>query len=380
MRVLMNGIPLLTPHSGVGNYVYQLSKALPLVSDDTLILYFYGMYFRNRVKLQTGQLYKSVQSIARKFGGPYQASQVVKETIFKLGCLSQKMDLYHETNYVPLPFQGPIINTVFDLSILLWPETHPENRRRYFEKYFYKRLPWAAHMITTSEATKSQMIEHLNIKPDKITVTYLGVDDSFAGVPAETARAVLSHYGLAYGSYILYVGTLEPRKNITAVLQAYAQLPKKIQSAYPLVLAGGKGWLMEDLDEEIKRHRIASSTILTGYVSKAHLPSLYSGATVFVYPSLYEGFGLPPLEAMACGAPVITSDVSSLPEVVGPAGVLVAPRDVKRLKDEMERVIEDSSHRALLSKLGLERSRQFTWEACARQTVDVYNRVLNTGG
>jgi alpha-1,3-rhamnosyl/mannosyltransferase len=195
----------------------------------------------------------------------------------------------------------------------------------------------------------------------------------------QEAEAALSSYGLTYGSYILYLGTLEPRKNISALLEAYSFLPKKTQASFPLILAGGKGWLMDNLEDEIRRLDIASRTVLTGYVPRKDLPALYSGAAVFVYPSLYEGFGLPPLEAMACGTPVITSNVSSFPEVVGDAGIMVDPYDVKRLRDEIERVLEDSSLRASLGSRGLARAKQFTWENCARQTLDVYKRVLNKG-
>ncbi|MBI3610000.1 MAG: glycosyltransferase family 4 protein [Nitrospirae bacterium] len=373
----MNGIPLLAPHSGVGNYICQLSRSYARISTELQIVYFYGMFFGRRMKVKADEPYVSLRKIAKKFVNSYQAFQIIKEVAFKFGLLSQKIDLYHETNYIPMPFHGPIVVTVFDLSLHLWPETHPKNRRKYFERYFYKRLPWAAHFITISEATKVQMVEHLDINPEKITVTHLGVDNDFRNIPVEAASGILSHYGLTYGSYILYVGTLEPRKNINSLLQAYALLPKRIQKERTLVLAGGRGWLMDRLEQEIRNLDIASTTVLTGYVPQEHLPALYNGATVFVYPSLYEGFGLPPLEAMACGTPVITSNVSSLPEVVGEAGIMVDPHDVKRLKDEIERVIEDLSHRSLLSKLGLERSRQFTWKACAKQTMDVYSRVLN---
>lgn len=147
---------------------------------------------------------------------------------------------------------------------------------------------------------------------------------------------------------------------------------------FPLVLVGGKGWLMDKLEEEIKRLDIASTTILTGYVAREYLPALYSGAAVFVYPSFYEGFGLPLLEAMACGTPVITSNVSSLPEVVGDAGILVDPHDVKRIRDEIERLIEDSSYRTFLTDKGLKRALQFTWDDCARRTMDVYSRTLGS--
>lgn len=378
MHLTMNGIPLLTPRSGVGNYIYQLSRSLVHVSTELEIMYFYGLYFSNELKPKPDEPYITLWRMAKKFINSHQAFQIVKDTTFKLG-LPSKVDLYHETNYIPVPFQGPTVITVFDLSLHLCPETHPRSRRQHFKQYFYSRLHRATHFITISETIKNEMVEHLNIKSDKISVTYLGVDSHFKKMPTEGTNLVLSQYGLSYGSYILYVGTMEPRKNISTLLKAYAFLPKRTRVGFPLVLAGGKGWLMDKLEEEIKSLDIASTTIKTGYVPREHLPALYSGAAVFVYPSLYEGFGLPPLEAMACGTPVITSDISALQEVVGDAGILIDPHDVKRLKDEIEHVIDDPSHRTLLSNLGLERARQFTWEVTARQTMEVYSRVLANG-
>jgi glycosyltransferase involved in cell wall biosynthesis len=380
MRLLINGLPLLTPHSGVGYYTLQLSKALALTSNEVKLAFFYGLYFSNSMKVKVREPYMSLWRVAKRSANSYLAFQIVKDTVFKIASSSRKMDVYHETNHIPMPFKGPIVVTMHDLSLHLWPETHPKGRRQHYQRYFYRRLPWATHFITVSESTKKQMVEHLDIKPDKITVTHNGVDNDLRKMPVQEAEAALSFYGLAYGSYILYVGTLEPRKNISALLEAYSFLPKKTQAAFPLILAGGKGWLMDNLEDEIRRLDIASTTVLTGYVPREHLPALYSGATVFVYPSLYEGFGLPPLEAMACGTPVITSNVSSLPEVVGDAGIMVDPYDVKRLRDEIERVLEDSSLRASLGDRGVARAKHFTWENCARQTLDVYNRVIDTRG
>ena len=377
MRVLMNGIPLLSSHCGVGTYIYQLSTALAGISTQLEMLYFYGSSFANKMKTGKVSSFRNVRKASNRVHVLYRALHFAKELSFKWRLPSQKIDVYHETNYIPMPFRGPTVVSVFDLSLHLWPQTHPKNRRDYFKRHFYRRLPWASHFIVISEATKAQMIEYLNISPDKITVTHLGVSPNITPIPAENAKRVMSHYGLTYGSYLLYVGTLEPRKNITALLQAYALMPKRTQSCFPLILAGGRGWLMDHIEDEINRLGIASTTRITGYVLSKHLPALYSGAKVFIYPSLYEGFGLPPLEAMACGTPVITSNVSSLPEVVGDAGILIDPHDINRLKSEIEHLIEDSSQRNLLRNLGLERSKQFTWEACARKTLDAYSYALH---
>ncbi len=244
------------------------------------------------------------------------------------------------------------------------------------DRYFYSRLDRATHYIAISEASKQEMVKQLNLSPEKISVIPHGVDDHFAPVSTPLLIDTLSKYGLRPGFYILYVGTLEPRKNITNLLRAYATLSGRLREQYPLVLAGGMGWLMEGLDVEIAKLGIQSTTLKTGYIPKEDLPSLYSGATLFVYPSLYEGFGLPPLEAMASGTPVITSNVSSLPEVVGEAGIQVPPEDVKRLGEEMESLLTDDQRRGFLIQKGLERAKQFTWEKCAAMTLEVYDRAI----
>ncbi len=378
MNLLMNGAPLLASHSGVGNYIYQLSRALSAPCPELRIIYHYGFFFEEEMRLTATKSYVRLRKVARKLLSSYRLLQAVREMTFRVGCLPLKIDLYHETNYIPMPFQGPIVVTVFDLSLHLYPETHPQSRLRFFQQYFYKRLSWATHFITISESTKVQMVKYLGIKPEKIFITYLGHD--FKKVSAKTVHEVLTHYGLMDGSYILYVGTLEPRKNITTLLQAYSLLSKKTQRDFRLVLAGGKGWMMDKLEDEINHLGIASTTILTGYVPREHLPALYSGAVVCVYPSLYEGFGLPAIEAMACGTPVIASNVTSLPEVVGDAGVLVDPYNVKGFSDAIQQLIDDPSYRTLLSTKGLQRAKQFTWEDCARRTMDVYRHALNGHG
>jgi glycosyltransferase involved in cell wall biosynthesis len=306
----------------------------------------------------------------------YPAYRSTLALLFAIGQWKRNFDLYHETNYIPMPFKGPVVSTVFDLSFNLFPETHPGERIRYMERHFYSRLDRVSHFITISEAVKREMIQHLGLSSDKITVTPLGVDAAFKPFLPNEIHPIIKKYQLRPDSYILYVGTLEPRKNILNLLRAYAKLPISLREAYPLVLAGGTGWLMEKLHKEIQRLNIKNTVIKTGYVPKADLPALYSGATVFVYPSIYEGFGLPPLESMACGTPVITSNVSSLPEVVGEAGVLIHPEDFEALAEEMLDLVTNLPRRKTLSAIGLERSKKFTWEKCATKTLEVYNKVV----
>jgi alpha-1,3-rhamnosyl/mannosyltransferase len=272
-----------------------------------------------------------------------------------------------------MQFTGPTVLTIFDLSFHHFPETHPIERIRYLDRYFYSGLNRVTHFIAISESVKREMVDHLSLQQDKITVIPLGVEDCFTPISVDQLYPVMRKYGLKPKSYILYVGTLEPRKNILNLLRAYSLLPLSLRVTCPLVLAGEKGWLMEKLDKEIERLNIQRTVIKTGYVSREDLPFLYSGSTIFVYPSLYEGFGLPLLEAMACGVPVVTSSVSSLPEVVGDAGVLVHPEDIEKMAKEIQDLLNNSIRRQILGAMGLKRSKCFTWEKCAAKTLEVYD-------
>ncbi len=376
MRVVINGIPLLSRRSGIGNYVYQTFKAMQTLTREWEIIFYYGIEWSARLRDRPIVPSVSTKGFNQHLRKVYSTYRNTLSLLFTIGQWSRKFDLYHETNYIPMRFNGPTVVTIHDLSFYLYPETHPKERIRYMERYFYPRLSSVSHFITVSEAIKLEMIKHLGIPEEKITVTLEGVDEGFKPVPSDVLNLALHKYGLKPGSYILYVGTLEPRKNIISLLQAYARLPELLKKDYPLVLAGGAGWLIENLDVEIQNLGLRTNIIKTGYVPKEDLPSLYSGATIFVYPSLYEGFGLPPLEAMACGAPVITSNVSSLPEVVGDAGVQVHPEDVEKMAVEMEALFTNAPRRRLLSTMGLERSKHFTWEKCASKTIEVYDRVV----
>lgn len=376
MRLIVNGIPLLSPRSGVGNYVYQNFKSMLALERQWDLSFYYGIQWSASLRDRPTEPYVKARKFIRRLRKSYPMYRATLDLLFGIGQWWRKDDLYHETNYVPMNYRGPTVLTVFDLSFHLFPETHPPERIRYMERYFYPRLERVMHFITISEAIKEEMVKHLNIPEKKITVTPLGVDDRFKPIPLYTTEQTLLRYGLKVGSYILYIGTLEPRKNIMNLIRAYARLPFSLRGRYPLILGGGTGWLMEKLDAEIARLGIKATTIKAGYIPAEDLPCLYRGAAFFIYPSLYEGFGLPPLEAMACGTPVITSSVSSLPEVVGNAGVLVHPEDFEKLAEEMQDLLTNPSRRQVLSAMGLERSKHFTWEKCAAKTLEVYDQVF----
>jgi glycosyltransferase involved in cell wall biosynthesis len=251
---------------------------------------------------------------------------------------------------------------VYDLSFIKHPEYVAPGNRKFLERYVPLAIKKADGVITISEAIKIELIETYGVAPEKITVAYPAVDlKIFYPRGKEEIKSVKSKYHLPE-NYFLFTGTLEPRKNITAILSAYRSLPETIRDKHALVLAGGKGWL----DEAIQREIASNNNLITpGYVPDTDLPALYSGATAFVFPSFYEGFGIPPLEAMACGAPVVTSNCSSLPEVVGNDAILIDPKDVRALSEAMKKMASDLNLRNNLSERGLNRARLFSWDRSA---------------
>lgn len=236
------------------------------------------------------------------------------------------------------------------------------------------------YILCGSRSTRRDLLEHCHaVDPDKVFVSYWAASELFHPVDqAETIERVRSRYGIPQGHYMLSVSTLEPRKNIKALLHAWALvLARPEVKDLSLVLVGVKGWNIEDVVALQRASRVLSDKVyFTGYVDDSDLAALYSGALAFVYPSLYEGFGLPPLEAMQCGTPVVCSDRSSLPEVVGDAGLLVDPDDIPGMAAAICRLCQDAGLRSHLARKSRERSRQFSWQRCAHDTVAAYRRAL----
>lgn len=282
------------------------------------------------------------------------------------------LDVFHSPMHV-LPVVCPTrsVVTIHDLTFMLYPETFPSLQRRYLEFCTRRAVEKADAVIAVSECTRQDIIRLLDGEPERVFTTVEAADDSFVPASSEKIEEIRHRYAMGDLS-VLYVGTLEPRKNIPTLLSAFDRVRKAIGSDCGLVLAGGKGWLYDEVFRRIEALGLEDSVRLIGYVPKEDLPALYSGATAFVYPSLYEGFGLPPLEAMACGTPVITSNASSLPEVVGDAGIMVDPHSVEELADAILKVLCDADIRQQMISRGLERAKGFSWQETARRTLKVY--------
>ncbi len=285
--------------------------------------------------------------------------------------------LFHATEHLLLPLRGiPTVLTVHDLIFRHLPEHHKPLNRWYLNATLPLYCRRADHIIAVSEATRRDLMVAYSLPAEKITVIHEAADPRFRlPAPGAVARARTA-YGLPE-EYLLYVGTIEPRKNLPRLLHAWEPL-YEAGTAPPLVIAGRRGWLADDFYAALERSPCREAVFFTGYVQDDDLPALYGGATAFLFPSLYEGFGLPPLEAMACGAPVICSNTSSLPEVVGEAALTVGPTETDALRAALHRLLSQPELQAELRARGLQRAAQFSWERAARETLAVYRSLLGS--
>lgn len=292
-----------------------------------------------------------------------------------------RVDVFHGMDHVGIPLvgrTGKYVVTVHDVIPLILPETFTRRHRAIVRVALARIRRKADRVIVPSHTVKRDVVRYAGVPEDRVVVTPEGCEPRFRPVSSEGAmRDVAARYGLP-SRYLLAVGTLEPRKNLTALLDAFARLLRcgAVDPDLRLVLAGARGWLDEPIFRTVRSLGLEPAVHFPGFIDDDDLPAVYSGAALFVFPSLYEGFGLPPLEAMACGVPVVTSNVSSMPEVAGDAAMLVDPRDVDGLAAAIARVLRDRALRARLRVAGITRARQFSWEATARRTLDAYASLV----
>ncbi|MDT4896053.1 MAG: hypothetical protein QOH25_1130 [Acidobacteriota bacterium] len=376
MRIGLDGIPLGEIKTGVGHYTFELARSLAclaledefdLVSPFPYVASAYGDESEQALPPNLRVTEAKVDQLRRRRWWSIGLPLYLKQASFSL---------FHGTNYnVPLWKSCPTILTIHDLSLLLYPETH--------EKHLVRRARWrlpvmartATMIITPSESVRREVLEHLGSRPEKVVAIPEAARRSFRQVPLAETAEVRRRLKIE-DEFILFVGTIEPRKNLLSLARAFDEILRTTRLRPQLVIAGKEGWLTGELFSYLKSAEIGERVRFTGYVSDDDLRALYSSCRMFVYPSLYEGFGLPPLEAMACGAPVITSRIPSIIETVGTASCLVSPTDFRELAQSMIRLLEDSSERDHRSSAGLQHAAQFSWERTASATLDVYRKVL----
>jgi glycosyltransferase involved in cell wall biosynthesis len=290
--------------------------------------------------------------------------------------MNDKLDLFHYTDHSLSILQGthPAIITVHDIAYIRFPRLLNKSRQIYKKYILNMSIKRADIIVADSYSTKRDIINYFGIREGKIKVVYPGVERRFR--PISNVKEYRLKNNLP-SKMILNVGTLEPRKNVVTLIKAFKKLKELGFENYKLVIAGDKGWLYKQIFDEIKSSDLQKEVLFLGIVGDEDLPMLYNCADIFVYPSLYEGFGLPPLEAMACGIPVITSNTSSLPEVIDNAGIMVDPDDVNSLCEAMYNVLKDKELWHNMSNKGLERSKLFSWKGTAKKILEIYDEVLS---
>lgn len=381
MKVIFNVDAITAPLTGIGRYALELARGLARHREvEALRLYSaYRWVDDPEHALAANRTIATLRRNVPFKSAALEAYTQLRAVTFRLHTRRMRDWLLHTPNYVLMPFAGPALTTVHDLSWLNYPETHPLERVRFLDRHLPRTLEKAAAVFTDSQFIADEIVAKLGVPRAKLRVVPLGVDAAYRPRPRDELVPTLAKYGVADHAYLLVVATQEPRKNLARLVRAYAALPPALRARHPLVIVGARGWLNADLESVLAPLETRGEVRRLGYVGEDELPLLYAGAHAFTFPSLYEGFGLPVLEALASGVPVLTSNVSSLPEVVrdddGAIALTVDPLDEAALRGGLERLLEDGAWRTRAAPRGVQRARAFTWARCVEQTVAVYREV-----
>jgi glycosyltransferase involved in cell wall biosynthesis len=284
------------------------------------------------------------------------------------------LDLWHSMAFVlPLIRPCPTIVTIYDLSFVYYPDVFPAGQRLYLKLQTAHACRRAEQLITISESGRQDVVNRFGVAPERVAVVRPGVDPAYRPLPPDQVARFRREQGLP-ARFVLHVGTLQPRKNLPLLLEAFAQL---LAPDVELVLVGGRGWMFEEIFAKVTSLGIRDRVRFAGYAPDETLPWWYNAATMLVFPSLYEGFGLPVVEAMACGTPVIAANTSSIPEAAGEAALLFEPDDVAGLTERMDWLLRDTAVANQLRHQGPLQAKQFSWERAAKETAAVYQKLLN---
>ncbi|WP_166511096.1 glycosyltransferase family 4 protein [Desulfallas thermosapovorans] len=388
MRVVLAAEAIKPPLTGIGRYAWELATRLPNHNGIQSVLYLahgrwkspeaiekvglkYGAE-RDSADCKVGNLYRyfgqnRVVGGIYDFWAPFLAKAKLRKAV---------ADLFHGPNYFVPEVDLPCVVTVHDLSTLVSRDWHPAPRAERINKMMLRSIANSRLVITDSQAIRAEMLSYFGLAEDRVVAIPLGVDATFRPRATTYLRTPLGKLALQPGGYCLCVSTIEPRKNLVRLINSYRMLPARLRHRYPLVLVGEPGWNSQIIHRSIMQASQEGWLKYMGFVPQDLLPLLYAGCRLFVYPSLYEGFGLPIAEAMASGVPVLTSKRSSMPEVAGGAAWLVEPEDVDDLRDGLLSAIEDESWRSKAVKEGLRRASELNWEACIAKTVEAYRAAL----
>ena len=345
MNIVVNAIPLLSPLTGIGRYTYEISKRLNNVT------YYYGFY-SNKIIVKRSKLKQLIEILRLK--------KIIRKFI-KKASFNRVFDIYWEPSFIPIDINAKkVVTTIHDFSFLN-EEWHDKERYDYFKKNFYKNIKKSDFIITVSEFIRQEAIKKLDIPKEKIKAIYLGIEHN-----------KFYHKNLEREKFILFVGSIEPRKNLVNLLKAYDLLDDNLKQEYPLYLVGFKGWNNKKIMELIKKNNIR----YFGFVEDTKLSELYNKTSLFIYPSLYEGFGLPPIEAMACGAPVLVSNISSIPEICKNYAFYCNPLDIYDICNQIKFLLENPDIRNSKTKKAIQYVKKFDWDITAKKHFEVFKKVL----
>jgi glycosyltransferase involved in cell wall biosynthesis len=367
MRIAINTLALYKTKVGMGRYIVELVNRVP--KQDTKNKYLIYVSEKNRKFFTCSEENITIKLVPKIFSSPI--GKIIWEQLFLLSSLQKnKIDLYHGLGFV-LPLwkrsKTKFLVTIADMTFFSHPQHHTFLKQVYFRFMIPRTLKNADKIITISKNTKNDILSHLNINAKKIENIYLAADSIFRPQKKEVWKKIKEKYQIK-NDYILFVGMLEPRKNIPGIIKA---------KDLTLVIVGKKGWLYEEIFALVKSLKIQDQVIFTGYVPDEDLPALYKGAKCFVYPSFYEGFGIPIIEAMACGCPVITSKNSSMEEIANAAAITIDPNQPEAIAEAIKTIINNDKEREKMKKLGILHAKKFTWDTMARETMQLYNTMNN---
>jgi glycosyltransferase involved in cell wall biosynthesis len=392
VRIAIDIAPVRPPLTGVGNYELYLIDAL-LRREDAPDMIGFGNFCWTEVNLEFLQRRVSAESdvvelhdkrlwTARNFArrlGAQRIYSILRGAVFEASVKCRDFTLFHAFGYVPPgSVNRPVIPVVYDLSFIRFPETHPPERIRSLERLArYIELAPVVHTISNFSA--QEIADVFRIDRSRIVVIYPGVKPCFCITTENGSKSLLAQYGLAEGEYFLVVSTREPRKNLRTLVSAFSRVPNSLRSRMPLCVVGGGGWGNLALPAEWRSLQQEGSLRFLGYVPDIQLQQLYSASRAMFYPSIYEGFGMPIIEALACGAQVVCSDAASMPEAIGSVGRCIPPLDVAAWTDEFMRVVDEVDVSAAeQTRERLAHAAQFTWSRAAEKTLEIYRSVAKT--
>lgn len=379
VKVILGTDVIRYPLTGIGRYAYEIGSGLVKTSQNVDPMFFYKNHLSKKLPMgafsdrHSGHhIFRSLANLLTQSKVILNCHRIVSDVIQQRRLEPYKDAVFHGPNFYLPKHSGPCVSTFHDLSVVQHPEFHPSARVRYMLDSFPKALNRATLLLTISEHARIELVNYSGFSPEKVICTPLAASPDFYPRLPDDCFSVLQKYVLNYKKFFLFVGTIEPRKNISVLLDAYERTSTSFRYRYPLVVVGYHGWNSEHLHKRLLAAQAAGWVKYLGFASASDLPILYSSARAFVFPSRYEGFGLPILEAMASGVPVICSNSTSLPEVAGGHALMCDPDDVETLTELIVKAADDDDWRQVAITGGIEHASTYSWGKTVEQTINAY--------